>query len=525
MLELVLDHRAETFDPLLDLLPLQEEEIAGSRVKDQYLRFLRQVQNDHIPALLTLGRELMPFDPASHTVGVHNVALHIGALARQAGLDVDLPLVRAAAFGHDIGKFGCRGEDARRIPYLHYYYTWQWFRAHEMEEIGYISANHSTWDLEFENLPVESLLLIYADFRVRGVRDPETGRETMAIYSLTEAYEAIFSKLYDMTPEKKRRYETVYYKLLDFQRFLESKGVPTDLHWTELRRLEDPDPALLSPEQALQALRNMTLSHSIRLMGMVSREESFTQLLEQTKREKSQPGIRTYLHLLEEYNPYLTVENKRKTLALLYELLMHPEGDVRRKAGQIMGMILANSGPKYRKERPSAALDGEPPPAMMALLEETVSLWRQYILQCLHPDRKLSSKHAQRISNSLKTICGSLFAHCDEKEARPLAEPLLEELRQAEGSDRFVLADALYQVPCAFWPAETLPSMLDALENMLKDGDLSLRLAALRCLERLRTQRPETASRIRSVVENSSAPAGEGSLAFAGMRAGVLGQP
>ena len=525
VLELVLDHKAETFDHLLDLIPLQEEEIADSRVKDQYLRFLRQVQSDHIPALLTLGRELMPFDPASHTVGVHNVALHIGALARQAGLDVDLPLVRAAAFGHDIGKFGCRGEDAGRIPYLHYYYTWQWFRAHEMEEIGYISANHSTWDLEFENLPVESLLLIYADFRVRGVRDPESGRETMAIYSLTEAYEAIFSKLYDMTPEKKRRYETVYYKLLDFQRFLESKGVPTDLHRTELRRLEDPDPALLSPEQALQALRSMTLSHSIRLMGMVSREESFTQLLEQTKREKSQPSIRTYLHLLEEYNPYLTAENKRKTLALLYELLMHPEGDVRRKAGQIMGMILANSGPKYRKERPSAALDGEPPPAMMALLEETVSLWRQYILQCLHPDRKLSSKHAQRISNSLKTICGSLFAHCDEKEARPLAEPLLEELRQAEGSDRFVLADALYQVPCAFWPAETLPSMLDALENMLKDGDLSLRLAALRCLERLRTQRPETASRIRSVVENSSAPAGEGSLAFAGMQASVMGEP
>ena len=52
----------------------------------------------------------------------------------------------------------------------------------------------------------------------------------------------------------------------------------------------------------------------------------------------------------------------------------------------------------------------------------------------------------ESISNSLKTICGSLFAHCDEKEARPLAEPLLEELRQAEGSDRFVLADALYKL-------------------------------------------------------------------------------
>lgn len=71
-----------------------------------------------------------------------------------------------------------------------------------MEEIGYISANHSTWDLEFENLPIESLLLIYADFRVRGTRAPGE-KERMRIYSLKDAYEMIFCKLADMTPEKR----------------------------------------------------------------------------------------------------------------------------------------------------------------------------------------------------------------------------------------------------------------------------------------------------------------------------------
>ena len=49
------------------------------------------------------------------------------------------------------------GAEAQRIPYLHYYYTWQWFREHGLESIGHISANHSTWDLECENLPMESL--------------------------------------------------------------------------------------------------------------------------------------------------------------------------------------------------------------------------------------------------------------------------------------------------------------------------------------------------------------------------------
>lgn len=51
-----------------------------------------------------------------------------------------------------------------------------------------------------------------------------------------------------------------------------------------------------------------------------------------------------YLRLLEEYSTYMTKANKRKTLVLLYELLMHPDGDVRRIAGRIMGKILANAG-------------------------------------------------------------------------------------------------------------------------------------------------------------------------------------
>ena len=168
---------------------------------------------------MRIGKEIMPFDPASHTIGVHNVALHTAIMAVKAGIPVDLPLVSGAALGHDVGKFGCRGEDAARIPYLHYYYTWQWFSQLGLEDIGYISANHSTWDLEFENLPIESLLLIYADFRVRGTKGDD-GKEQMAIYSLDEAYEMVFSKLYNMTPEKKQRYQTVYFKLQDFQEYL-----------------------------------------------------------------------------------------------------------------------------------------------------------------------------------------------------------------------------------------------------------------------------------------------------------------
>ena len=516
LLDLALQHRPDPFDPLMDLLPLPPESLDHSPTAADYQRFLQAAQEEHILALFTLGRELMPFDPAAHTIGVHNVALHTAILARQAGLPVDLPLVRAAAFGHDLGKFGCRGAEAQRIPYLHYYYTWQWFREHGLESIGHISANHSTWDLECENLPMESLLLIYADFRVRGQRD-ENGREHMAIYTLDQARDLIFSKLADMTPAKQRRYETVYRKLRDFEHYLRAHGVPTDLEEDQLRPVTHTDPALLFPEGALERLRDLTFANSIRLMATVAASEPFAQLLERAKGAKNTQSIRTYLHLLEEYNTYMTASNRRKTLALLYELLMHPEGDVRRKAGQIMGQILANSEIQPQKERPASA--SEMPPAMVELLEEAVSLWEHYILQCLHPDRKVAAKHAQRIANSLKVICRSLFQHCTREEAQPLT-PLLRQLWQAEGArEQFILADALCQVPLAWLPAEVLPPTAAALGRMLQAGQDSLALAALCCLEQLRLQRPEDGAAA------AAPPAGAAFLALEGMRRRVLGLP
>ena len=130
-LEASLANGTDGFDPCLDLLPLPEDSIAGSRVEAQYRRFTQAVHDDHLMAVMRLGMESTPFDLASHTIGVHNVALHTAILAKKAGFPVDLPLVSAAALGHDIGKFGCRGEDLSRIAYLHYYYTWQWFSRNQ----------------------------------------------------------------------------------------------------------------------------------------------------------------------------------------------------------------------------------------------------------------------------------------------------------------------------------------------------------------------------------------------------------
>ncbi len=500
VLEQLLQWNPDGADPLRDILPFAETALSESRVEQQYHRFCAAVEQAHIMALLRISRELGPFDLEAHTIGVHNVALHTAIMAAKAGLNVDLPLVSAAAFGHDIGKFGCRGDDQRRVPYLHYYFTWQWFIDHDMEDIGYISANHSTWDLEFENLPIESLLLIYADFRVRGQRGPD-GREEIGICSLAEAYERILSKLADVTPEKKQRYQTVYYKLRDFERLLRSVGVPLELGEDELYPADTRDYSLLSAEDALQALRHMALTGSMKLMRMISTAQSFELLLEQAKGEKNLQRIRTYLLLFEEYSTYMTVSNKKKTLRLLYELLMHTDGDVRRIAGQIMGRILANSGLKNRKERPLGARRDVMIPTVTAMLDESVELWDHYIEKCLHPDHKISYRHAQRISNSLKTVCDSLFAYCDPKEAAQFVMPLLNRLYVARGADRFVLVDALTPLPYEYIPKAEIARVVDALGAMLPDGDTPLRLRVLRCLEKMYPNADFTCKVIETVTD------------------------
>ena len=469
------------YDPLTDIPALTEAELAESRVAGEFATCREAVRQSRFVELMRIGREIMPFDPASHTIGVHHLALHMGRQAKAAGFPVDIPMVSAAALCHDIGKFGCRGTDAARIPYLHYYYTDQWLQRQGLPRIAHISANHSTWDLEFENLTPESLLLIYADFRVRGTR--ENGKETVRIYSLAESYEMIFSKLYNMTPEKQQRYKRVYLKLSDFERLLISRGVRPEPLAEEMLPREQPNPALLTRRQSLEALCGRTLENNLRLMASISGDVTFGQLLEQARGDKNLHHIRTYLRIFEEFSTYMTGANKRRTLSLLYELLMHHQGDVRRQAARIMGQILANSGPSYRKELPASAPQSAVAPATAAFLTETLELWEQYTDMCLHPDYKIAAKHAMRISNSLKIIADSLFANSPAEDRLSFLEPLLARLEASEAADRFALLDTLYFLPLEILPQPRLRALARRFLAWYPEEETATRVLLLRRME------------------------------------------
>ena len=205
---------------------LTEAELSGSACAVSYVQMLRCWKREYVYELMRLGLEATPYRTLEHIAGVHHVAMTAGRALHRAGIPVDLALVSGSAAGHDIGKFGCR--PGGQVPYLHYYYTDLWFRRRRLTDIGHVAANHSVWDLEPDYLSVESLLLIYADFRVKQSVGPD-GREITRISSLSEAFDVILSKLDAVDDAKRQRYMRVYARLRDFEQFMADKGVDVTL--------------------------------------------------------------------------------------------------------------------------------------------------------------------------------------------------------------------------------------------------------------------------------------------------------
>ena len=185
VLRVFLNYEKDTkpFERTRDFQFATEEEISESHYAEEYRRFRKCIKNQYFYELMRIGKEIMPFDSLAHIAGVHYIAMHTARQIVKTNVPVDLGLISGAAAGHDIGKYGCKEEEVKRIPYLHYYYTDLWCKINLLPAIGHIAANHSTWDLELEDLPIESLILIYADFRVK-TKCWENGKEIMGFFSL-----------------------------------------------------------------------------------------------------------------------------------------------------------------------------------------------------------------------------------------------------------------------------------------------------------------------------------------------------
>ena len=112
-----------SFDPKRDFCLLSGQEITENGFIPEYLRMKELIREMHVYEFMRIGADITPFNTVGHIGGVHYVAMYVAKQLYASGVPVDLGLVSAAAASHDIGKYGCREHEERRVPYLHYYYT------------------------------------------------------------------------------------------------------------------------------------------------------------------------------------------------------------------------------------------------------------------------------------------------------------------------------------------------------------------------------------------------------------------
>ena len=484
--ELLPHDPAWTFDFLTD------DELAGSPCAPSYQRFLRLWRREFVYELMRLGLEVTPYRTLEHIAGVHHIAVTAARALRKSGVAVDVALVSGAGAGHDLGKFGCR--PGERVPYLHYFYTDQWFRRRRMTDIGHVAANHSVWDLEPDYLSVEALLLIYADFRVKQLHDAQ-GREITRISTLAQAFQVILDKLDDVDGEKQKRYTRVYARLEDFEQFMVSRGVDVTMSGGDTPPLPEKHTALMTDDEALRALTLRCVGHNMELMHRLTDQRSFARLLEEARGETDWRRLRAYLAVMESYSLYLHIPQKVQTLTFLYELLMHREGDIRRQAAALLGEIIAGFHAGYAKERPA---DIRPDPKAITDVDQ----WRLYLDKILYPDHKLMPQHRRWIGYTLKFAVGSLLSHCPGREERFLA-PVFAYYRRPEDLDdytAFQLLDTAAALPDTAYTASRARQMTAFAAALSLRKDLTIRMAAVLLLDRLARLYPEDGRALEAVT-------------------------
>lgn len=380
---------------------LCKSEIQNLDQSFEYIKFLEIFEKDYICELMLLNQEITGYNTLSHISGVHHISIRIGKQLKSIDLPIDLGRVSGAAAGHDLGKYGCVGEESKRVPYLHYYYTEQWFNNNDMPMIGHIATNHSVWDLELENLPIESLILIYADFRVKNIKTSE-GSWQMKIFSLKESFDVILNKLDHLDDKKEKRYRRVYNKLKDFEDYMMQMGVDVRLNNTVVKETPVTHFHLLSGSDVVDNLKYIAIDHNIKLMHRLRSEASLSSLLELARTENDQKKLRGYIQVLEEYSTHLTQRQKIITITFLYDLMVHPEEDLRKKCADLIGALIAGFDEHYRKEVPKSANLKSPEITSNELLD-------RYFYQFLSPDHKYIDIHREWIGYGLRNLVSSVF--------------------------------------------------------------------------------------------------------------------
>ena len=465
----------------LDLDFLSGFEIDSLYNPYEYKKFVKSFGDNHVYEMIRLHQELTNHNTYDHICAVHYISLYIGRQLQNANIPIDLGIVSGAAAGHDIGKLACSSYEEEKTPYLHYYYTDLWFSHNNMPDIGHVAANHSIWDLELENLPLESLILIYADFRAKYQK--ENDKNKIEIYSLEDSFAITLHALEDADEDKISRYKKVYNKLVDFENYMKNLGIGVSTLSPKITPLENRNVILMNGKEVVEHLKYKAIEHNIYLMNKLHSETALTSMIEYARSKNSWNVLRSTLNILREYYIYFTQKQKLITLNYLYDLLAHHQKDVRKEAAKLMGTIIATYDEIYKEEVLSNK--NIKPPSITG-----IKLFSKYFEAIIHPDHKIMAIYKERLGYNLRIMCHSLFVNSRPEQLSDYRNIIIDYLSNLLHEDLHVMLNLLQTIKFTPWDKDdkyTASVLYNILLGALKNESSNIRLMALDRIELLST--------------------------------------
>lgn len=455
---------------------LTDEEVSQLEDSSEYERFKKAFHDEYVYEMMKINQDFIGYTTLDHICGVHYLAMKVARQLKSAGFQIDLGRVCGAAAGHDIGKFGCKPDEMKRVAYYHYYYTGEWFEKHDIVYIRNVAINHSTWDLELEALPIESLILIYSDFRVKAER--VNNRSVMRFYTLEDSFDVILEKLDHVDEAKEQRYKRVYGSLKDFQAFLKDVGIEIDPDSQRFWKPSDrPVRKYFSLMQGSELTKNVifaSIMHNIEILYRLRDETSLNKLLEPVRISRNMTALRGYLAILEEYYNYLTQKQKQILMKFLYEKLVLSEEDIRKQCSELLGTILASYDEEIRKELPPSIV-------LKPSDVDTIALLESYMNSFLFPENKIIDRHKKYISYSMRDMLDAFFKKLSGEEKREKAISMVLSFFESYQNDeqiRFYLMKAARILPFKDFNDRQRFLIFNFVSGLLTHPDQKIKLRA-----------------------------------------------
>lgn len=455
-----IDEIEGNYDTFLSQYPfklLSEKHISEMETDSEYRAFISAFKQEYVYEMMKLNRSVTKHSTIEHIVGVHYLAMFIAYQLYDVGVPIDLGRVSGAAAGHDIGKFGTRPEEEKRVAYYHYYYTDQWFRERKIDHIRNIAVNHSTWDLELDNLSIESLVLIYSDFRVKGIKG---SKYKMSFYSLDKAFQVILDKLDNVDQLKERRYKKVYQKLKDFENYMIHLGVKTEID-SQNTIAFGKSACLLNGEEITQEWIYRIVGNNILTMHELRDEDSLKRLIERARGEEDSFSFRRYIDIINSYYRYMFPKQKIITIDFLFENLVHPEEDIRKQSAELIGNIILSYDETYKKETPPSSEKIQVNYIRMDLIKK---LFDQFIYFDIYASDKKIIWLGRSIATSVEVILKSKEECCSDVIDYILS--LVEELTLNEERHRAIL-DVIASIPKEMLTEDLQKRVVDYLHLLI----------------------------------------------------------